>query len=119
MLFIFGISPKSEPIGRCRGVCLVCGRAVDFHLNKKQSVFSFFFIPVIRFGTSYTAGCPNCGSILALSKEKGSDFEHDGRTVINPDDLEILQSNVSPACPSCGAKIIVNQNFCYHCGVKL
>ena len=30
--------------------------------------------------------------------------------------LEILKSISGPKCPSCGAKLGDNQNFCYRCG---
>ena len=119
MLFIFGITPKIETVGRGRGVCLSCGRAVDFHISKKQSALSLFFIPIIRFGTAYRVKCPKCGGVMALSKEKGKDLEHDNRSMIYADDLEVVEKSAGPICPSCGAKIIVNQNFCYQCGAKL
>jgi len=55
---------------------------------------------------------------MALSKEKGKIYERGGSIVIYDGDLQILQNNSGPACPYCRAKIIVNQNFCYHCGAK-
>jgi len=119
VFFVVGINPKIESIGRGSGVCLACGKAVDFHISKSYSVFTFFFIPIISFGISYIVGCPNCDSQMALSKEKGRGFEHGQSNVIYGGDLQILQNNAGPACSACGAKIIANQNYCYNCGIRL
>ena len=119
MFFIIGISPKHEPLGRAVCVCPACGKTADLFISKKSSVFTFFFIPLIPFGASYFAECPNCGSVMALSKEKGKAFERNPNIMIYPGDLQILHNNMGPVCPSCGAKIIVSQNYCYHCGDKL
>ena len=119
MLFIIGVTPKTLPLGRGSGVCPACGKAVEFHISKQCSVFTFFFIPIFSFGTSYLANCPKCDSIMALSKEKGKDFEQGSNNMIYNSDLKILQNNAGPACSVCGAKIIANQNYCYHCGAKM
>jgi len=119
MFFIIGITPKLESLGRGSGVCLACGKAVDFHITKQYSVFTFFFIPIISFGASYLAECPNCDSLMTLSKEKGRDYEHGHRNTIYGGDMQIIKNNTGPSCSACGAKIIADQNFCYHCGTKL
>jgi len=56
---------------------------------------------------------------MELSKEKGKDFERGINSTIYDADMRIVQNNAGPACASCGARIIVNQNFCYHCGAKI
>ena len=119
MIFIAGVSPKIKFLDRSSGVCPACGKSVDFNVNKKYSVVTFFFIPIIPFGASYFISCPNCKSIMALSKNKGKEVEQGYNNVIYKSDIEILQNNAGPACTACGAKIIINQNFCYHCGVRL
>jgi len=120
MLFLIaGIIPKNKPLGGCRCVCPACGRTADLQINKKYSVFTFFFIPIIPFGGSYHATCPNCASVMKLSKEKGRAFEHNNGSVIYGGDLHITQNNAGHACPSCGTQIITNQNFCYQCGSRL
>ena len=118
MIFIVGISPRHKPLGMVSCVCPACSGSVLAYLSKEYSVFTFFFIPIIPFGVSYLVSCPNCGSVMTLSKEKGRAFERGGSIVIYDSDLLILQNNAGPACPFCRAKIIVNQNFCYHCGAK-
>ena len=118
MIFIAGVSPKIKSLDRSSGVCPACGKAVDFYVNKKYSVITFFFIPTIPFGASYFINCPNCESVMALSKNKGKEIEQGYTTVINNGDIEIMQNNAGPTCAACGAKIIFNQNFCYHCGVR-
>jgi len=117
MFFIIGVTPKIKSIGTGNGDCPACGKSVNFHLRKKSSVLTLFFIPLIPFGGAYRATCSNCDSIMSLSKERGKDFEN-GNKIIHDSDLKILQNNVGAVCKSCGAKIIVNQNFCYHCGDK-
>ena len=117
--FIVGINPRSKPLGRSRCVCPACGRMADLQINRNYSVFTFFFIPIIPFGISYLATCPNCASVMKLSKEKGKSFEQNHGSAIYGGDLRITQNNAGHACPSCGAKIITNQKFCYHCGAKL
>jgi predicted RNA-binding Zn-ribbon protein involved in translation (DUF1610 family) len=119
LFFIAGINPRSKPLGGSRCACPACGRTADLQVHKNYSVFTFFFIPVIPFSVSYLAICPNCASVMKLSKEKGKAFEQDHGSVIYNGDLRIMQNNEINACPSCGTKIITNQNFCYHCGAKL
>ena len=119
MFFIMGITPKRESLGKGGGVCLACGKPTNLKLKKEYSVFTLFFIPIIPFGTSYFAKCPNCDSIMAVAKQKGKELEQDPRGIIYAEDLELLQNNTGPACPSCSAKIITNQSYCYRCGGKL
>jgi len=119
VFFIFGFDSGHKFLGVSNGVCPACVRATQFHISKEYSVFTFFFIPLIPYNISYFAHCPECGSVMALSQEKGKAFERDPSVVIYDGDLQILQNNAGPTCPSCQAQIIVNQNFCYHCGTKL
>ena len=119
MLFIVGIKPGSKSLGKSQCVCPACGKSVDLQLSKDYSVFSFFFIPIFSFGASYLATCPNCASVMKLSREKGKSFEQAAGSVIHNGDLHILQNNADAVCPACGTKIITEQNFCYHCGVRL
>jgi uncharacterized OB-fold protein len=57
---------------------------------------------------------------MKLTKEKGRGFEQNHGGAISDSDLQITQNNAAArACPSCGAQIITNQNFCYHCGARL
>ena len=119
MFFIIGITPKHKHIGKSNVVCPACGRRADLQISKEYSVFTLFFIPLIPFGASYYAHCAGCGSVMSLSKDKGKAFEGNPGVVIYDGDLQLIQNNSGPACPSCGAKIIVSQNFCYNCGNKL
>ena len=119
MIFIAGISPKFKVLNQSNGVCPVCGKSVNFNVSKKYSVVTLFFIPIIPFGASYYLDCPNCKSIMSLSKAKGKKIEQGSVNTVNNSDMEIFQNNVGSVCTACGAKIIVNQNFCYHCGTRL
>jgi len=57
---------------------------------------------------------------MKLTKDKGRAFEQNHDCAIYAGDLQITQNNAAAhACPSCGAQIITNQNFCYHCGARL
>ena len=118
MLLIFGVFPKFKSLCNGNGICPACEKSVYFKLGKKYSVFSIFFIPLIPFGASYHATCSSCNSTMELTKEKGKNFEQGYNNTIHNGDMRILYNNASPVCPSCGARIIANQNFCYHCGVK-
>ena len=95
MFFIIGISPKHEPLGRTVCMCHACGKTADLFISKKSFVFTFFFIRLIPFGASYFAECPNCGSIMALSKEKGKAFERDTNSMIYPGYLQILHNTTT------------------------
>jgi len=120
LFFIAGITPKSKSLGRCKCVCPFCGKAADLQISKNYSVFTFFFIPIVPFGGSYHATCPNCAGVMNLSKEKGKAFEQNHNSVICGGDLHVMQNNAGHhTCPSCGTPIITNQNFCYHCGARL
>jgi len=118
MFFIVGINYRSKPLGDSGCVCPACGKMADLHINKNYSIFTFFFIQIFPFGAYYRATCPNCASVMKLSKKKGKSFERDHSIVIYDGDLHILLNNTGRACPSCGAEIITDQNFCSNCGTN-
>ena len=96
MLFLIGgVTPRIKPLGKCRYACLACGITADLQISKNYSAFTFFFIPIIPFGVSYTADCPNCGSVMKLAKEKGRAFEQNRGGAISDSDLRTTQNNAA------------------------
>ena len=116
MFFIAGVGSRVKPTGSGDCICPACGRQVSLHTLKKYSVVTFFFVPIIPFGTNYLATCPSCASVMQLDKGKGRSLERDPETRLYPEDLQVVQNNAGPTCLHCGARVSQSQNFCPNCG---
>ena len=88
-------------------------------LFKHFYVFHFFFIPLIKWKTTYYVVCSNCQNIAIIDKEKGQAIEAGEQSSLTFWDLEPLQSQMSSAlthCKHCGKQIDPTYDYCPHCG---
>lgn len=117
---IFGIETKDQEIGPLTPIsCKGCQQTVPMTLFKHFYVFHFFFIPLIKWKTTYYVVCSNCQTIAIIDKEKGQAIEAGEQSSLTFWDLEPLQSQMSSAlthCKHCGKQIDSTYDYCPHCG---
>ena len=96
---IFGIETKDQEIGPLTPIsCKGCQQTVPMTLFKHFYVFHFFFIPLIKWKTTYYVVCSNCQTIAIIDKEKGQDIEA-GRSEerrVGKECLRLCRSRWSP-----------------------
>lgn len=120
MFLIAGIDSK---IRECPPIpntlCPVCSRLVLMHVCNKYMTPTLFFIPTVRFRSSYLCTCPSCASVMELNRLKGRMLEKNPQLGILPGDMTVLQNNVRPLCPRCGRPQQRDSAFCSSCGERL
>ena len=94
LFFLFGISAKIKPAGIARrGFCPACRQEAPLHLTHKYITPHIFFIPTIRFNSSYVATCPYCASVMGLEPEKMRQIRQNPDTPVYEKDLNIIKDN--------------------------
>lgn len=120
MFFIgfFGIDSKVKPAGylAVTGGCPCCGSGQKLHLARRYQYFHAFFIPLVKFHSSYLATCPDCASVFEVSEAAGSDCEKNGTAQCGESELNLLQNNLRPRCKGCGTALSGDEHFCPSCG---
>ncbi|NCC81454.1 MAG: zinc ribbon domain-containing protein [Clostridia bacterium] len=86
-------------------------------LYRNNSVFEFFFIPVLRFNKKYYLKFPDSHKIYLLDKDYAEEALKSEKEV-NFYDLEEMdvQDNT---CPDCGKIVEGNYKYCPYCGKEL
>ncbi|UCF07135.1 MAG: zinc-ribbon domain-containing protein [bacterium] len=76
---IFGGGEKAKEIGRTEPKnCPRCHNTHPWTVYEVSKYFSFFFIPVARWGYRYIASCPICRESYGLhSKEEAFHYSRD------------------------------------------
>jgi zinc-ribbon family len=69
MFFLFAVRRKEKPIGQVERACTKCARPTVHTALEFKSWFTFFFIPVIPFGTTYLSRCNLCGMKYKMSAD--------------------------------------------------
>jgi hypothetical protein len=113
---IFGMNAKHEQAGYLSARCPVCGCEDPLHVIRRYNYIHFFFIPVIRFGTSYLATCPQCASVYAVPKDIGDEARRTGHAHADPAVLTLIENNRRKTCRRCGALLDDDDSFCRKCG---
>ncbi len=122
MFFIVGITSGTTNLG-----FRVCGYFSCCSLRKQTAMvtcvyrqFTFFFLPLFRFGKRYFVSCPNCGAVYEIDREEGKRIERDPAAVINPDRIfRVAGQHSGRFCPNCGKQVNPDCRFCPYCGTKL
>ena len=124
MFFIAGVYPKRieldyyEPI-----MCSCCTKYGRYEAFMEYSVFSLFFIPLIKFNKKFYARTTCCNSLYQIkNKEKGLMMERgQGHNVfLNEKDLVLLQKGTCvEKCAGCGYESTAEFKFCPNCGKPL
>ncbi len=125
MFFIGGIHPKRKELEYYQTmICSCCSKYGRYEVFMECSVFSLFFIPLIKFNKKYYAKTTCCNSLyLIKNQEKAMMLEKgQGQNVtLTEYDLEpvYIGSCYSKMCPSCGYELSENYNYCPNCGTNL
>lgn len=121
MFFIVGISSGTLELGtrRCGffPCCSLSGAVAAVTCVYRQ--FTFFFLPLFRFGKRYFVSCPNCGAVYEISRDEGKRIERDPSAVIDPQKILRVAGRAPRFCPNCGAQVDPGSRYCPYCGSKL
>ncbi|MVB11903.1 zinc-ribbon family protein [Caprobacter fermentans] len=121
MFFIIGITSGIAELGfRSCGYfpcCSLRGKTALVTCVYKQ--FTFFFIPLFRFGKRYFISCPDCGAVYEIHREEGKRIERSPGSEINPDQIFRVAGRAARFCPNCGAQVNPDSRFCPNCGARL
>ena len=101
-------------------VCKNCGRYSSLNGFMTCSVFSVFFIPLIRFSKKYYLKASCCGTVFEVDAEKGRKMEYGQSVDFSDSELKATFHHSSPfCCPSCGYLLADDHIFCPRCGRKI
>ena len=70
-------------------VCKKCGRLCSISVFMTYTCFSFFFIPLFKWGKQYYAVSNCCHTIYAIDAELGKAIEHGESVTLREEDLTI------------------------------
>jgi uncharacterized OB-fold protein len=121
MFFIIGITSGSATLGsrRC-GRFPCCGGYGSFAVvTCAYRQFTFFFLPLFRFGKRYFVSCPDCGAVYEIEREEGRRIERDPGAEINPERMHRISGQAARFCPNCGTRVEPGSRYCPNCGTKL
>lgn len=121
MFFIMGISQGQKRLSFMQTIiCKICGKYGRYEIFMTYSYFSFFFIPIFKWGRKYIVRSSCCGAIYELNREKGE-------KIASGVEVEILESDLKPIdtwqhtkrCEKCGYPLEQDFAYCPKCGEKL
>ena len=86
-----------------------------------SSCFSFFFIPLFKWGKQYYAVSNCCHTIYAIDAELGKAIEHGESVTLREEDLTIAGMGQAQEmhCPDCGYLLSQEYAYCPKCGRKI
>ena len=123
MIFIGGISQgrKDFDFFRQTMICKKCGRYSSISVFMIYTYFSFFFIPLFKWGKQYYAVSNCCNTVFSIDKELGKAIERGEHINLREEDLTIVGMDQSRTnhCPDCGFLLTPEYAYCPKCGKKL
>lgn len=120
MFFIGGISQKQEYLNFQQLMeCKNCNQYTQVKIIMVYTYFSFFFIPLFKWGKRYFVQLDCCKSICELDKETGRQIEKGIITSLDPSSLSFQKTNRIQHCTNCGFQTQENFSYCPRCGNKL
>lgn len=120
MIFIGGISTAFKQLVFSQMIaCPSCGRLTRLEIFMRYTYFSFFFIPLFKWGKEYYGKMNCCEKIFPIDKELGKKIERGDAIQITESDLHIGAAvPAQPYCCHCGAPLDSNFVYCPICGNK-
>ena len=121
MIFIGGIATGRKDFDfRQTMICKKCGRYSSISVFMVYTYFSFFFIPLFKWGKKYYATSNCCNTVFAIDPALGKAIESGESIALTENDLEIIgmTSNQTNHCPDCGYLLLPEYEFCPKCGKK-
>lgn len=122
MIFIGGISMGRKDFDfRQTIICKKCGRYSSISVFMVYSYFSFFFIPLFKWGKKYYAVSNCCQAVYTIDTELGRAVEHGENVTIHEADLTLVGTDHmhQQNCPDCGYLLESNFSYCPKCGKKI
>lgn len=116
MFFIMGVNDRQETLRRENMIVhSACARYGMVEIQMIQSVFSLFFIPLIRFNRRYYAYFHCCDRSYPIRKEAGEELRSSPERELRESDL-LEATHQNPRCRSCGYLLQEDFEFCPKCG---
>ena len=121
MIFIGSIAQGQKDLGFIQTlICKKCGRYSSVSVFMVYTYFSFFFIPLFKWGKKYYAVSNCCQTTFSIPDEIGKAIARGEAITLREDDLEIVGTSASYAhCPDCGFLLSSEYTYCPKCGRKL
>lgn len=121
MFFIGGITQKQELLQFNQIIeCKNCNQYTQLKVFMVYTYFSFFFIPLFKWGKRYFVQTNCCNSVCELSKETGKAIEQGTITSLDVSSLHFMHTqNNRKVCNICGYTTNENFDYCPKCGNKL
>jgi hypothetical protein len=123
-----GVYPQKKELGYNECIlCSSCSKYGRYEAFMECSVFSLFFIPIIKFNKKIYVRTTCCNSIyLITNKEKSTMIEsgQGNNVALKDEDLQLVQRGLfynSFKCPNCDYDIDLDDNYkyCPNCGRPL
>lgn len=91
MIFIGGIAQRQKDLGFLQTlICKKCGRFGSVSVYMVYTYFSFFFIPLFKWGKKYYAVSSCCQTTFSIPDELGKAIEHGEPVTLREEDLELV-----------------------------
>ena len=121
MFFIGGIFTDRKNLDfRQTMICSHCGRYSSISVFMVYTCFSFFFIPLFKWGKKYYAVSNCCGAVFSIPKEKGEAIAKGEAVTLEEADLTPEGYEAGGGkCPDCGFPLTPDYEYCPKCGRKL
>jgi hypothetical protein len=82
VFLIFGIRRRGYRLGNVFAMCGNCHTPAAHSIVRLRSIFTFFFIPLIPFGSKYQGTCTMCGNTSSLSREQAETGSRHTETLV-------------------------------------
>lgn len=125
MFFIGGITQGRKQLTFNQLViCSQCGAYGRYQVFMTYMCFSFFFIPIFKWGRRYYVQMSCCQSIYELDAEVGRQIARGETVEIRESDLVLVKGGKRAwgqhrQCPGCGYETTEDFEFCPKCGQRL
>ena len=131
MFFIGGITQGQKQLQFNQlVVCGQCGAYGRYQVFMTYMCFSFFFIPIFKWGRRYYVQMSCCQSIYELDAEVGRRIARGESLEIQQSDLTLIKSGKTrsewnetwgskKSCAGCGYETTENFEYCPKCGQRL